>query len=160
MGFFDKLNPVKAAIDAVKELGSLFIQSPEERNKFNAGLAKIEADKSASFEETLRIELDAKSRILIAELSQDDNWTKRARPSVVYTGLLLVVLEVILQDLVSKNIPLRQWWSKVSELIAFYVRGPRRNRFRDYRLCRAIMKGLKPPPQAESEENLDPTSAG
>lgn len=34
----------------------------------------------------------AKKGILIAELQQSDNYTKRARPSVVYGGLLFILL--------------------------------------------------------------------
>jgi hypothetical protein len=39
---------------------------------------------------------DAKSRIIVAELSQGDNYTKRARPTVVYGGLLMIAINYVL----------------------------------------------------------------
>lgn len=36
--------------------------------------------------------IEAKKGVLIAELQQSDNYTKRARPSVVYGGLLFILL--------------------------------------------------------------------
>ena len=41
-------------------------------------------------EETIRAELSAKERILVAELNQGDSYTKRARPTVVYAGLVMI----------------------------------------------------------------------
>lgn len=38
-------------------------------------------------------ELDVRSKIMIAELTQDDKWTKRARPMIIYTGLVGAILE-------------------------------------------------------------------
>ena len=39
--------------------------------------------------------LDAQRAIIVAEMQQGDSYTKRARPSVVYVGLGLIVLTVI-----------------------------------------------------------------
>ena len=41
-------------------------------------------------EGTIRAELDAKQKILVAELQQGDTYTKRARPTVVYFGLVVI----------------------------------------------------------------------
>ena len=46
-------------------------------------------------EKSVQTEIESKERIIIAEMNQDDNFTKRARPMVVYTGLVLAVFEVI-----------------------------------------------------------------
>ncbi len=36
--------------------------------------------------------MDAQKAIMVAELSQGDNYTKRARPTVVYVGLVFIAL--------------------------------------------------------------------
>jgi hypothetical protein len=41
------------------------------------------------------MELDAKKNIMMAELNQDDRYTKRARPTVVYVGLVFILLELL-----------------------------------------------------------------
>jgi hypothetical protein len=35
-------------------------------------------------------ELQAKERIIVAELQQGDNYTKRARPTIIYAGLFII----------------------------------------------------------------------
>lgn len=40
-------------------------------------------------------EIQAKERIMVAELQQGDPFTKRARPSIIYTGLVAAVIDGI-----------------------------------------------------------------
>jgi len=47
-------------------------------------------DLSTSDEERDLIKKD----IVLAELTQDDNYTKRARPTVVYSGIVVMILEM------------------------------------------------------------------
>ena len=44
----------------------------------------------SDIEETARMELEAKQNIMVAELQQGDNYTKRARPTTVYFGLVVI----------------------------------------------------------------------
>lgn len=39
--------------------------------------------------------IGAKERVMVAELKQDDAFTKRARPSIVYVGLIAAVIDAI-----------------------------------------------------------------
>ena len=48
--------------------------------------------RDAEIEETIRTELQAKERVLVAELTQGDSYTKRARPTVVYAGLTFILI--------------------------------------------------------------------
>lgn len=41
-------------------------------------------------------QLDAQKSIIVAEMAQGDNYTKRARPTVVYTGLAMIILVHVL----------------------------------------------------------------
>ncbi len=84
----------------------------------------ISADNNRIHDE-ITAELGAKERVLIAELSQGDKFTKRARPMVVYTGLAVLVLNHVIlpwsnhflttNDIPAINIPMEFWigWSGI-----------------------------------------------
>ena len=44
-------------------------------------------------DETLRTEMEAQKEALVAELTQGDVYTKRARPTVVYAGLAIILIK-------------------------------------------------------------------
>lgn len=41
----------------------------------------------------IKEELGVRERIMVAELTQDDKYTKRARPTIVYVGLLAMIVD-------------------------------------------------------------------
>ncbi|MBF0549253.1 MAG: holin family protein [Deltaproteobacteria bacterium] len=45
--------------------------------------------------------VEAQKSIIVAELTQDDKYTKRARPSIVYIGLLIFLMNGVLTPLVA-----------------------------------------------------------
>lgn len=67
-----------------------FVTTDSDRMKMQTELEKILQKRDSEIEETIRTELEAKSRIIEAELDQKDNYTKRARPTVVYFGLVAI----------------------------------------------------------------------
>ena len=69
-----------------------FHLSGEEKQRFKLELEALLQKRDSEIEETIRTELQAKERVLIAELTQGDNYTKRARPTVVYAGLGFILL--------------------------------------------------------------------
>lgn len=79
--------PVKGLLSGVSEIFDEAKFSGEEKAAAKQKLAELELQFTTQFEETLRRELEAKERIIVAELAQDDKFTKRARPMVVYVGL-------------------------------------------------------------------------
>ena len=99
-------------IDSVAESVDRFITTDEEKEKFKLELQKIELEhqkssfefqkqmqeliqkRESEIEQTIRREMEAKSSIMLAELKQDDKYTKRARPTVVYVGLVFILLEI------------------------------------------------------------------
>lgn len=52
-------------------------------------------------------ELGVRERIMVAELTQDDKYTKRARPSIVYVGLLAMIVDGI--DAIAFTMPEMFW---------------------------------------------------
>jgi hypothetical protein len=88
----------------VDKAGDVFDElhlSGEEKQKFKLEMEQLLMERDAILEATLRSELQAKERILVAELGQGDSYTKRARPTVVYSGLLFIFLNYCLLPLVS-----------------------------------------------------------
>ena len=117
MGFFDKIlgffsGSAGGVIDTITDAVDKFVTTDEEKRKLKHELLKIQEEqlqnernfrmqmeklvqeREAEIEHTIRAELDAKKEILIAELNQGDKYTKRARPTVVYAGLVFILLEI------------------------------------------------------------------
>ena len=67
-----------------------FKLSSEEKQKFTLEMESLLQKRDSEIEQTIRAELGAKERVLVAELAQGDNYTKRARPTVVYAGLAFI----------------------------------------------------------------------
>lgn len=61
---------------------------------------KLEATKAMAEEVARRDE--AKASIIVAEMNQGDNYTKRARPTVVYAGLVMIFINYVLFPLIAR----------------------------------------------------------
>lgn len=80
--------------EVVSKIGNTikqFIPNDVDRMKAQGEIEKILQTRDADIETTIRQELSSKEKILIAELQQGDNYTKRARPTLVYTGLAVII---------------------------------------------------------------------
>lgn len=100
-------------VDSLTDAVDTFVTTKEEKEKLKQELLRIQEEnmqnqrnflvrmeeltqqREKEVEETIRMELDAKKNILMAELNQDDRYTKRARPTVVYVGLIFILLELL-----------------------------------------------------------------
>ena len=84
------------ALQGVSSIIGRFKMDPAVKAKLENAL--IERD--MNMEKTIQQELSSREKILVAELTQGDNFTKRARPAVVWTGLGVVVLNYVLGPMV------------------------------------------------------------
>ncbi len=91
---------VKEVLGGVDSIIGRFKASPEEKQAFKLELEQLLQKRDSEVEQTIRAELGAKERILVAELTQSDNYTKRARPTVVYSGLGFIFLNYCLVPIV------------------------------------------------------------
>lgn len=85
--------------DVANGIGGIIDQfhtSDEEKQKAKLEIEKLLQQDRNQLQESLRAELQAKERILVAELSQGDNYTKRARPTVVYAGLGFIFFNYVI----------------------------------------------------------------
>lgn len=67
-----------------------FVTTDSDRIQLQNELEVILQKRDSEIEHTIRTELDAKAKIIEAELNQGDNFTKRARPTTVYFGLIVI----------------------------------------------------------------------
>lgn len=89
-------NFVKDISDVVDK----FHLSGEEKQTFSLALETLLQKRDSETEVTLRTELAAKERVLVAELQQGDAYTKRARPTVVYFGLVIIFINYSLVPII------------------------------------------------------------
>ena len=87
---------VGTVVEKVGDTVDKFHLSGEEKQQFKLELQQVLMARESEIEQTVRKNLEAKERILVAELQQGDTFTKRARPSVVYFGLLMIALNYFL----------------------------------------------------------------
>lgn len=89
-------------IESVGNVADRFITTDDERNRFKLEIEALLQRRDSEIEETIRAELSAKERMLIAELKQGDVYTKRARPTVVYVGLAFIGVNYIVMPLIGR----------------------------------------------------------
>lgn len=89
-------------IESVGNIADKFHLSGEEKNQFKIEMETLLQQRDSEVETTIRTELEAKTRVIEAEMSQGDNYTKRARPSVVYAGLFLIFFNYGIIPAISK----------------------------------------------------------
>ena len=91
-GFLKKLigSGIGGLAENIAGIVDRFKLTPDEKAAFEIELERLAQQAASELEQTMRAELGAKERILVAELNQGDNYTKRARPTVVYGGLAFI----------------------------------------------------------------------
>ena len=98
------LGSFEGIMGAAKGLIGAFKLDPSEKKEFEIKLEALLQRRDSEIEQTMRQELQAKERILVAELTQGSTYTKAARPSVVYYGLFAIFANYTL-------LPCVQWLS-------------------------------------------------
>ncbi|MGI1669987.1 MAG: holin family protein [Neptuniibacter sp.] len=83
-----------------------FVTTDQDRLEFQKEMESLLQQRDAEVEQTIRAELGAKERTLVAELQQGDTYTKRARPTVVYAGLLFIAINHVLFPMVARILTL------------------------------------------------------
>jgi hypothetical protein len=79
---------VGKVIGAVGDVVDKLSTTDEEKAAAKLEVQKLLVVQASEQEQTLRTELASKEKILVAELTQGDGYTKRARPTLVYGGMV------------------------------------------------------------------------
>ena len=104
MGWFSKLlsGSTGGLVDKVAGAIDDLHLSGEEKQKFKLEFEALLQKRDSEIEQTMRAEMQAKERTLVAELTQGDNYTKRARPTVVYAGLAFIFFNYIVVPVIAR----------------------------------------------------------
>ncbi|MHC4715616.1 MAG: 3TM-type holin [Planctomycetota bacterium] len=107
MSIFDKLFGVVETVfppaGLLKKVGDAFLGSDPTKDAkatwqdiepaVAAAIVERDRARDAHVAATLQTEIEGRARIIEAEMAQGDSYTKRARPTLVYAGLVLFFLE-------------------------------------------------------------------
>jgi len=84
---------IKGALGPITDFVGGLVHSGEEKAEHQLKLEHLKSDLAIKIEEVMIVEMNAKKSIIIAEMQQGDLFTKRARPSIIYGGILMAMLE-------------------------------------------------------------------
>lgn len=86
-------------VENIGQVADRFITTDAEKKQFQLQVQELLNQRQAAAEDSLQAELQAKERIIVAEMKQGDTYTKRARPTVVYAGLAIIAFNYCLVPL-------------------------------------------------------------
>ena len=84
-------------VEGITGLVDKFKASPDDKMAFKLELEKLVAARDAQLSQEIMAETRAKAQVMTAELRQGDTYTKRLRPTIGYSGLVLILLVVVAQ---------------------------------------------------------------
>ncbi len=87
---------VSGIIKPATELIDNLTTTKEEKLELKARMMEIENALTAKLIDLETRTIEAKEKIMVAELQQTDNYTKRARPTIIYGGLAILALNHVL----------------------------------------------------------------
>lgn len=77
------------------------VKDPNESARLSSELTRLtmqtENDMKVKVEESYQQELKAKQAIITSELTQEDKFTKRVRPTILYSGLVIIFIDFVLR---------------------------------------------------------------
>ncbi|MCK5614614.1 hypothetical protein KAR91_72790 [Candidatus Pacearchaeota archaeon] len=115
-----------AAGGIIKEGGELakhFITTDKDRHEFEVQLEQVVTERIKSANAMANTEMDRKAAIIQAEMAQSDAFTKRARPAVVYWGMLLITAQIAGQFFGINVILPEEFWYSWSGLVGTWIMG-------------------------------------
>src|SRR5947207_1734937 len=84
-----------AAVDGLK-------LPPDQKTQLQIELQELVRQRDAEMAAHYDQEAQAKQSVIAAELAQGDEYTKRARPTVVYAGLVFIFIDYVVVPLVTR----------------------------------------------------------
>lgn len=125
MSFFSKLfsGGITEVVDSVSGVVDKFTLSKEEKLQFKSEMQSRLMQIESELEKTYRTEIESRADIIKAEMSQGDKYTKRARPTIIYTGLGFVFIIYVLLPFIAYisgtpqaempniDLPAEFWWA-------------------------------------------------
>ena len=131
MDFLSKIfsGSVGSIIDSVGGVVDKFVTTDKDKMKLKIELEALLQQRLKELEETYRAELQLKERVMVAELRQSDLFTKRARPALIWSGLVFVCFNYCLVPLLQLafSVPVEPfilpeaWWMAWGGAVSVYT---------------------------------------
>lgn len=112
---------VSEIVDSVSNVVDKFTLSKEEKQEFKLEMQSRLMQMEQELEQTYRTEIESRSEIIKAEMAQGDKYTKRARPTIIYTGLgFIFIVHVLIPSIAyivgadtmpDLKLPTEFWWA-------------------------------------------------
>tara|TARA_B100000029_G_scaffold137614_1_gene132508 strand:+ start:368 stop:823 length:456 start_codon:yes stop_codon:yes gene_type:complete len=120
------------AFSLVKDVVGKFIGDPDQRHKAEMEVQALAAQREAQLEETLRSRMAMTSDIIKSEMSQGDTFTKRARPMLVYWGMVLVTVDHLASLFIERQLPdlPEQFWLAWGGVVSIWIVGRSAEKFK------------------------------
>jgi hypothetical protein len=114
----------KGVTDVVNSVGDIvdrFTLSKQEKEEFKLEMQSRLLKMETELENTYRTEIESRKEIIKAELAQGDLYTKRARPTIIYAGMVFIFLVYVLVPVLAYitgsermpnfGLPEEFWWA-------------------------------------------------
>lgn len=120
-----------STVESIGTVVKKFVTTDKDRMQAELELETLLQKRDSEIESTMRQQLEAKERILVAELQQGDKFTKRARPTVVYFGLSMIFVNYCLMPILQylKDMPITsfdlptEFWAAWGGIVATWSIG-------------------------------------
>lgn len=87
-------------VDTVADVADRFIETDDEKRQFKLQVEQLITNRITEAENTARSIIESRAKVMTAELQQGDNYTKRARPTLIYFGMLMIFLNYLVIPLI------------------------------------------------------------
>jgi hypothetical protein len=110
-------------IDSVGGIIDRFTLSKEEKREFKLEMHSQLMQMEKELEESYRTQIESRADIIKSEMAQGDRFTKRARPAIIYGGLIFIFIVYVLvpviaylsgassDDMPQIKLPDEFWWA-------------------------------------------------
>jgi len=104
---------------------------PDDKQSLKMDMHRMVQQRESAIEEKIRGEIQTKEQELVKTLQQGDSYTKRARPSVVYAGLVFIFFNYVLvptiqslagADIQAFDLPV-EFWAAWGGIVATWTIG-------------------------------------
>ena len=126
---------IKVGMDLIDKSGL----TKQEKLEFKVKFEEMALKQEKEIQKTIREKDKAAANIIVAEARQDDKYTKRARPTVIYVGIVLIIWAYVMTPLlnqlwslqINNSIPEFFWYSWAG-VVGVYAGGRSFEKFKSY----------------------------
>lgn len=115
---------VSGLVKTVADVADEFTLSPEEKAEFALRTQEVVAKQMEAIEESVQAQFQMVADVIKAEMASGSNYTKNARPTLVYWGMVLITLSIIPQIFGKPSIVLpEEFWYAWTGVVGLWIVG-------------------------------------